>query len=354
MEKTVFENILKIHADVTKGAKKENSGDIIISEGDWSFFNDDCSLVAQIQGEGANCVIPLELIKKIKKIKKYKNVNILDNTIKYDTGLTIVNGNQPAIKNISVVSAMLEGKDLLASYSIDGLTALVKEHKASVSDDKFRYFMNGIFLEYDGSNKIIATSTDGRRLSTNTYSVTPIREGEGSAIVPLSLFVTASKYINGITVFNFYDGVVEATNVDGSIRLFVKTIQGQFPNYRRVIPVTEGNSKEFTNVEIPRLLFLDKLMTIKAVMDKDVAIILDMTAGVMQAEGANMPMGWSINADELKFDGRIKFNINFLIDMLNSYESNPVAYFPREAPNRATVYKGKEQHTSVIMPMIID
>ncbi|MGL4983053.1 MAG: DNA polymerase III subunit beta [Treponemataceae bacterium] len=105
----------------------------------------------------------------------------------------------------------------------------------AVSDDENRYFINGVFFEKDEEN-LILVSTDARRLA---YVKKPLCEGVenfSSAIVPTKILSIIQKRMtsegnikialdNKMIFFQF--GNYEFNSV---------LIEGQYPNYKKVIP----------------------------------------------------------------------------------------------------------------------
>ena len=108
----------------------------------------------------------------------------------------------------------------------------------ALSDDETRYFMNGVFFEKNDDD-LTLVSTDGRRLA---YISKPLCQGVStfsSAIVP-------PKILNIILKRAPSEGFVSLAIVEkmifvkfGSYQFTSVLIDGQFPNYRRVIPESQ-------------------------------------------------------------------------------------------------------------------
>ncbi|MBT3273775.1 MAG: DNA polymerase III subunit beta [Spirochaetales bacterium] len=115
---------------------------------------------------------------------------------------------------------------------------MINQTVFAVSDDETRYFMNGVYMEnIDG--KLIMVATDGRRLS---FISKPIDENIASfegVIVPPKILSLIRKLASG-------EGNISLAVTDKNIfakfdsqRLSSNLIDGQFPNYNRVIPETQ-------------------------------------------------------------------------------------------------------------------
>src|SRR5271169_1265241 len=105
----------------------------------------------------------------------------------------------------------------------------------AVSDDETRYFMNGIFLEKRDDN-LIMVATDGRRLSFISRKIPVRMENMKGVILPPKILTIVRKLSAG-------EGSLSLALTDknvfirlGATHLSSNLIDGQFPDYRRVIP----------------------------------------------------------------------------------------------------------------------
>ena len=113
----------------------------------------------------------------------------------------------------------------------------------AVSDDETRFFMNGVYFDKKDEN-LIMVATDGRSLS---YISKPLCQGIQSftpAIVPPKVLNTIMKRVPS-------EGTISMAIVDkviffkfGSYQFTSVLIEGQFPNYSKVIPETQKFSFE--------------------------------------------------------------------------------------------------------------
>ncbi|MBE6349321.1 MAG: DNA polymerase III subunit beta [Spirochaetaceae bacterium] len=119
----------------------------------------------------------------------------------------------------------------------------------AVSDDETRYFMNGVFFEKQ-ENSLIMVATDGRRLSYIEKSLGQDIYDFTSAIVPPKILQTVLKRAPS-------EGTIELAIVDktifikfGNYRFTSVLIDGQFPNYKRVIPASQTNHFEVNKADL--------------------------------------------------------------------------------------------------------
>jgi DNA polymerase-3 subunit beta len=123
----------------------------------------------------------------------------------------------------------------------------------SVSDDETRYFMNGVFFDQRDS-KLILVATDGRRLS---YAEKPFPQ-EG---VEIPHVIVPPKILNIILKRAPNEGVIKLAVEErgiffefGNYKMSSMLIDGQFPNYQRVIPENQTFSFEVDKNELQEAL----------------------------------------------------------------------------------------------------
>ena len=133
-------------------------------------------------------------------------------------------------------------KVLISQETIRGM---LKKTSFAVSTDESRYVLNGIFISLK-EGKMTFVATDGRRLALVDEEVELAEKVVGEFIVP-------AKAVNELTRLLQDKGSVEIKfgenqasvalqNENGfSVLLITKLIEGNYPNYRQVIP---GEAKE--------------------------------------------------------------------------------------------------------------
>jgi len=119
----------------------------------------------------------------------------------------------------------------------------------AISDDETRYFMNGVYLEKN-ENKLNMVATDGRRLSIISKEI-------NSEIPDFEPIIIPSKILNLVKKLSIEEGEISLAIYDNSF--FVKLndnyftsnlIEGQFPNYKRVIPEQQDSKFIFNKSDV--------------------------------------------------------------------------------------------------------
>ena len=111
----------------------------------------------------------------------------------------------------------------------------------AVSDDETRHFMNGVFCE-KMDKALVMVGTDGRRLAYIRKEVgDDVADFEGVIIPPKILTILLKRAGDeGLITLSITDKMIFITF--GSYQLSSALIEGQFPNYQRVIPEEQANS----------------------------------------------------------------------------------------------------------------
>jgi DNA polymerase-3 subunit beta len=163
---------------------------------------------------------------------------------------------------------------------------MVNQTVFAVSDDETRYFMNGVYLEKTG-DKIIMVATDGRRLAY-------IGKPAGNEIQDFAGVIVPPKILNIITKRAGDEGLISISVTDktifirfGSYSLSSVLLEGQFPNYRKVIPESQTNS-----LSVNRSEMLDALRRVSLLVEqKSHRVYLGLATGVMSVYSEESEIG---------------------------------------------------------------
>jgi hypothetical protein len=112
-----------------------------------------------------------------------------------------------------------------------------------VSQDPIRYFMRGYYVDLGKSGDYINfCATDGRRLSLCKFPCSHPKLGDGKGkgggviLRPLNLFIPGSAYSRTRWTVNEYFSRIRIRTEDYDIDCWGQPIEGDFPNYPKVIP----------------------------------------------------------------------------------------------------------------------
>lgn len=216
------------------------------------------------------------------------------------------------------------------------------------SQDEARYILQGIFWE---GERLIAT--DGRRLHAETdQAACPHPEG---FIIPIATAKLLDTPCEARITSNPGTAYIDIRfRTDGlHFSLLSKTIEGNFPNYRQVIPADiSGDSVRFDNKEAARNL--RKLFALRAGRKGE------FTTALLEAiphavrfsiqHSADTLGSFTLPAIHTGSPDQIKFNLRFLIDALEN-GGDTIAFRDSISPAFIT---GIRKNFHVLMPMRTD
>lgn len=140
----------------------------------------------------------------------------------------------PAFPNIE------EGTRL--SFSSADLRGLIKNTIFSVSFDETKQFLNGVYIKNE-QDYIYFVSTDGYRLSLRRMQIAK-PDKDFAVIVPYKALNELYKILQQVDAETKVDVTISASQISFLMPNFVlvaRLVQGQFPDYRQVIPSSSEN-----------------------------------------------------------------------------------------------------------------
>jgi DNA polymerase-3 subunit beta len=223
----------------------------------------------------------------------------------------------------------------------------------AVSDDETRYFMNGVFFE-KSNEKLVMVATDGRRLAY-------IEKEAGTGIKDFSGIIVPPKILNIIMKRSGDEGLVAMAITDkiifikfGSYQLSSVLIDGQFPNYQRVIP--ENQSFSFS---VDRFEMLDALRRVSLLVEqKSRRVYLGISSGKMSISSEESDIGSAEEEISCKYDGdelSIALNYRYIEEPLKVMAENELCVYFTE-PNKVITIKPlpNKDYFHILMPMQLD
>ena len=127
----------------------------------------------------------------------------------------------------------------------------LKKTSYAISTDETRYVLNGILFSFK-ENKVTLVATDGRRLALVDLEVEFPRSQEVDIIVPTKAVTELGRLLGDEGEVRLSVEENQVAFQIGDTLLASKLIEGNYPNYRQVIP---GEAKE--RVTLERELFLN-------------------------------------------------------------------------------------------------
>ena len=246
------------------------------------------------------------------------------------------------------------------SVSAKDLRSLIDRSRFAISTEETRYYLNGIYLhvvegkgpDAKGTPQLRAVATDGHRLARVEMEMPKGAQGMPGVIVPRKTVAELRKLIEET------EEPVEIALSDTRIRfafdsvtLSSKLIDGNFPDYQRVIPT--GNDKTMT---VDKRMFaeaVDRVSTIAS--EKSRAVKLSLKKNSMVLSASSPENGSASEELEISYAGspiEIGFNARYLLDIAGQLQGTEAEF--RLADAASPTLLGDVADTSalyVLMPM---
>lgn len=198
----------------------------------------------------------------------------------------------------------------------------LKKTAYAISTDETRYVLNGLLFSFR-DNKLTLVATDGRRLALVDIELEFPRSHEGDVIIPTKAISEISRLLTdeGDIKLSLGENQV-AFEVNGTF-LVSKLIEGNYPNYRQVIP---AETKE--RVTLERVQFLDAVHRVSLLSsEKSNSVKLVFTKNNLEIAANTPDVGEARESLAIQYKGRdfaIAFNPEFLMAPLKNLSVDEV------------------------------
>lgn len=229
------------------------------------------------------------------------------------------------------------------------LKKMIAQTSFAVSDDETRYFMNGVYFEKKDDN-LILVATDGRRLAYAEKTVL-------SGINDFPAAIVHPKILNIVAKHASDEGNISVALIDkmiffhfGNYEFSAALIDGQYPNYRRVIP--SNQSYKFT---VLKSEFVAALKRISVMLDKTGRIIFNIAPGVLTISSKSTDLGDAKEEIPCQYAGSeisISMNYRHIDNPLKFMESENITFEFTEIMKAVTLRpEPADYYFHILMPM---
>lgn len=244
--------------------------------------------------------------------------------------------------------------------SQDEFLRLLKNVSYAQSRDENRYILNGVYFSLESGN-LMVVATDGRRLSMMNKALDDESSSQG-VIVPSKTIAEIERLLGqGEKMrFSFDEKQImfsisvnedEKSGLIGDISIVSKVIDGNYPNFKQVIPqVTESR------VKLDRQLILESIQRVALVTSENKnSIKLHFSTNTLEISAASAEYGEAHEKLAIVYDGKdveIAFNPIFLCDPLKVLVQDEV-FFEFKDELSPGVFRTLDSFLCVVMPLRI-
>ena len=302
----------------------------------------------EIQEEGSTTIYCDKFMKIISKAPKGQiefEQNDITVTIRHSKGHATL--KSIAVDKFPEINSLENGSYF--ELPAKELKEMIQQTSFAVSEDGNRHFMMGVHFEKENDN-LIMVATDGRRLSYAEKSLGGIPDFP-AAIVPTKILDSVLKHAGD-------EGNISVAIVDkkiffkfGNYEFSSLLLEGEFPNYRRVIP--QDLAKSF---QVQKADLLDALDRIGIYVDKtSLRTIFKLNPGKLTIFSPELDLGSGEEEIPCEYNGEeimLAFNFRYVEEPLKLMEAERVAFDFKDA-NKAAILRTepKSDFFHVIMTM---
>jgi DNA polymerase III subunit beta len=306
------------------------------------------NVAAQIEGDGA-IVLPGKTLADIARLLPADEVAIEHKPAEAVAHVTSGSASYTLHMYNPEDFPRLPELDAVQTFSVDRESLLETIHRVAraASRDESRPVLTGILVSFTGG-KIVMAATDSYRLAvkeTELGGSAPELEAivPGRALQELARIASSGEMVE---VGVHENQVLFST--DGAW-LTTRRIDGQFPNYRQLLP--EAFEHELT---IPRVELLEVVRRASVMIQRATPLQLRFAEGELTVIARTHEVGESKESMPIGFTGdtlEIGFNADFLRDGLESMDGDDVR-FKLISPLRPAVIQGEgDDFTYLVMPI---
>jgi len=286
-----------------------------------------CAVEAKVTKPGTT-TIP---VKKLFGITKELSGNEIEievdekNVCSIRSGPSFYRINGLAAEEFPPITKFKEDKKIAVSQ--ETFRSMLRKTSFAISTDEARYVLNGIFISLK-DHKMTIVATDGRRLALVDEQVDISENNQGEFIIPAKAVGELNRLLQekGEVCIRYVENQAEFSLTDekgSTISIVTKLIEGNYPNYRQVIP---AETKE--RISLPREEFLHALRRAEIMTsEKANSVKLNFGKNSLSITSNSPEVGEARESMAVNYKGKemaIAFNPKYMIDPLNALPNDEV------------------------------
>lgn len=218
------------------------------------------------------------------------------------------------------------------SYPLEtkGLKGMLDKTVFAISNDESRYNLHGVYLEQIGDKTLRMVATDGHRLSYVDRELSQSIKLPKGVIIPKKAVQELRKLVGELsTDSSDKEGIrfsIDGRNCvaqRGDVTLVARLIDGEFPDYKPVIP--KGPSKVMV---VNREALMGALKRVSLLVnDRSRGLRFLVTHGILELSTSNPDLGEAKEELAVDYAGEklsVGFNARYFLDVLNVVEDEKI------------------------------
>jgi len=320
-----------------------------------------CTYPATVQGEGAIAVSGRKFFEIVRELPE-GNVDL---TVEEGKFLTIISrksyfkitgSNKEDFPVIPIVS-----EEKMTSIDNAMYIGMIKKTLFAIAEAEARHVLNGGLFEIERDNeqqiRLRMVGTDGNRMAIceriieDTKRLLEKEEGSHQIILPKKTLIELRRLMDAEGEIKIGIGEKQISFMGGGVYITSRIIEGNFPNYKQVVPQKEGQE-----VRVNRSDFVSVVRRVSVMSrEKTRVIIIEFSpeGGVVRAKDPEI--GEGREEFELKYKGEpitIGLNYQYLLEALDSLTDKEVIIELQSGLNPCVIKQESDPNSlCIVMPM---
>lgn len=197
------------------------------------------------------------------------------------------------------------------------LKEMIEKTLFSASTDETRHNLNGVFVEELAGGKVRMVATDGHRLALVERDLGSLGLDKG-VILPRKGLAELKKVLEGsdggVASLGFKENMGLVVKED--VELFMRLIDGEFPDYNKVIPTDNPHMVKIEQEALHQALRRVSILS----SERYKGVKMELTEGKVAISTSNPDLGEAVEEIEVEYQGKsltVGFNARYLMDVLS-------------------------------------
>ncbi|HEY3445254.1 MAG TPA: DNA polymerase III subunit beta [Myxococcales bacterium] len=235
------------------------------------------------------------------------------------------------------------------------LLEMIEKTSFAISTDETRYILNGLYFEPGEKGKVRVVATDGHRLSLVERPMEGDFKLKKGVILPRKGLLELRRLLEEAPDAECFLGFGDTSAVfkKSGLSMFMRLIDGQFPDYKEVIPKESEKA-----LKLSRSALLETFKRISLLSEeKSHAVRVELSENRLRISSQNPDLGEAHEDVTVDYNGKkveVGFNARYLVDVLGVIGTDDVMFEMVDEQSPGVLRPaGDKSYTAVIMPMRI-
>ena len=213
-------------------------------------------------------------------------------------------------------------------FTVGELRNLIQHTVFSVSFDETKKFLNGILIK-NSDRQLVFVATDGYRLSLKKSSMNSL-EKDFEIIAPYKAVNELNKILQGVADDQEIQMSISENQVAFKMNTLVlvsRVIQGQFPDYKQVIPASSEYLYNISKQEL--LIAAERAAIIASSSNNVVKLMFEDNQLVMTASAPGLgdfKESLTMREGSCSHSAKIALNVRLILDVIKIIDTDEVSF----------------------------